>query len=1549
MDDIADRFAHTSGASAVKGNITITATDKKLVVDEDGKEQYIEIGDGNVNLYYGNKQEGLITTGGSLTVTGTGDVYVDSDLDIGGDLRLSSTGKDGEVLLTLTNIGKVQADKFTGVIENYLNGKDIANIDAAGLKQAIDAAYPGVEFTEAYAQRIVDALKNHAGNKASAVEALNNDIAVAYMHDFMHNFDHTVDTHNKIYLNAESGDAKLTVDMWDYENNQYDFTKYDTKFDDQGTSHTFVSELNNLDLHINDDTAGVHADASKVVFVEVSTGEQLKAIQQVGDAALGYNYALMGDINASDVENYVAIGTGNTDADGNEIGFTGTFDGRGNRVIGLKVNGSNAGIFSTVGEEGVVKNLNIYSGNFTGSTNAGAVAGVNNGRIENIVTFGNTVTANSNAGGIVGVNNSGEFSVTNEETKSTNGGVLENGIYDVESTGSVIAGSDSAIAGGLVGTNKGGLANSFSDSAVTVDTVVNPDNNNTVLGGVVGVNEGDVQMVDSLGVTNGGSTGSSNVGGIIGINNGNMYSGYNESIVSGSSNVGGIIGTNAGTYNEVDKKWESGTVSNVVNATSVTSDAADSKNVGGLVGTNTGSVTNGRNNGTITGTNYVGGLVGDNADKHSILTNLVNDSSAEILGEEYVGGIAGSNSGTITADEKNDNLVNRGSITGVQYVGGITGENKGTITNTNNDVELFVNTDKVTADKQAQYFGGVAGINQSGGTIEGATNTADVNADGANYVGGVAGKNEGTLTGFNGNYGNVTGASNVGGVIGENTTNINNIDAINDGTVTATAGGAGGIFGVHTGNITDSKLVNNKDVIGAGDGGTGGIATANSGKITNSILINEGNVSNATGDNVGGIFGIKDDINTNTVTITGSTLKNNGQVIGNDNVGGIFGSATQNVVIEKSSVINSVNGDVTGNSNVGGLIGSNAATIIGGRNETDKMQIAGQDTPYDVTDDVYENIDIDSYYKYQIYNNGTITVNGNGENIGGLFGVNSGEVEAAYNTGAINAGSSSNVGGIVGKNAGTVDQVFNTIMTADGQNTTISGGNNVGGLVGTNSGTLSNAYNTTAVKSTNSGVVGNAVGGNTGTITNIYASNTNGKLIGDAQGTISNAYSFSSDDAGSTVVKFVDDVDTDKDGIKDRVDKNSYTGFDFTDDWKNYDGSGNPLLKVFLTNLTVHDSVEINNEKVTLNEYLNLVYDAGEQDLNIADLIGKGFITAPNEDLLEAYKNTLKQDGNGLGESYLLDNTDGQIDAGDYKNNEWLYSNQIHSNTEGSFNPNNLGYDIAFEKNDGSLTVDKATINIDLKDIYHTYGDVDNVYSDKDRNNETSYENSYTISNWNELDKALQYYIKKYLEVQFNGDNAVNGDKTQSVGDYNWSLDFTLGGDKASNYQIGNGVNVNNVTTITGTDKSHVEKANLTITAGNAETMPGVMPNFTGKVEGLTNGDELKYEFGLSADNSNLINIDGEHKNVIGVWIGNTFYDLSKDINWAQMDSFFSNYEVSWTPGTLTVSSELLPDLPDNWPGNRWDYLFNDAPFDRNKNLRERKAEVNFVDGGMEI
>ena len=1042
MSDIGDRFAYTTNASGRNGSIVITA--KGTEKDAEGNSI-----DGNVNLFFGNQEQGLITAGGDLSVEAAGDVFVDSDLDIGGNMTLTSNGKDGEVLLTLTNIGKVQADRVTEAVESAINGQPITSDNRNKLVENILKAVEKIEeIDETKAQKIADALINSVqeGKKTTiqAVDELNEAIAVEYMHDFMDSFNKETD--NYIALNAVSGDAKLTVDMW-VENadgtGKFDFEKYDSSIE-SGDKHTFVDELNNLEFFVNTDPASdSYAKAPEYVYVEVRNGEQLQGIQNYvtksgvenPEKALGFNYALMGDINASGIENYEAIG--------DEKGFTGTFDGRGNRIIGLDAtktsDGSdqtltNAGIFSQIGAGGTVKNVNIYSGNFSGTSAAGAVAGMNSGTIENVTTFGNTVTVNGNGnvGGIVG----------------SNTGTVD----DVEAIGSVIA--NGGAAGGLVGTNddKAVINNSYSNSAVTSGTGTSENG----LGGVVGVNNGEVSLVDSLGVTNGAN--SSQVGGIIGVNNGTMNSGYNESIVSGKHNVGGIIGVN----NEGKK------VTNVVNATRITGD----EHVGGLIGSNSGNVTNGRNNGEITGNQYVGGLVGSNK-AGSILTNLVNDSSASITGKTYVGGIAGSNAGEINANI--DGLTNDGTISGVTYVGGIAGSNTGKIQNTHNNVTLNVNIDALGTDETAQYFGGVVGINEESGIIGDATNTADVNANGAEFVGGIVGHNKGTLENMAGNTGNVIGKDYVGGVAGKNDQDLDGVDASNTGMVHATNGGAGGIFAENSGHITNSILTNNAIVAGTGTtGATGGIIGVNSGNITYSSLKNE------------------------------------------------------------------VNGQVVGMNDVGGLIGQNRGDITGGRD-------AG-----------------DGYYKYQIYNNGVIqvgiwndnngdhvvdngelTLGGQGSNIGGLFGINTGKVTAAYNTGVVNGNGSTNVGGIAGTNRGTIDQVFNTIFDSNGKDGMVNGGTNVGGLVGWNAGVLSNAYNTSQVSGTNT--VGNLVGQNDNAVKNVYATVT-GKLIGN----------------GSLAQNGYVAEDT-----QEWKNHGSYDGFDFDNDggriWKNYDGYGTPLLKVFLT------------------------------------------------------------------------------------------------------------------------------------------------------------------------------------------------------------------------------------------------------------------------------------------------------------------------------------------------------------------------------------------------
>lgn len=422
MTDIGDRFGYTTGESAATGSISITANG---TASEDG----------HVNVYYGHQQKGFLDTEKDLTVEASGDVYMDSDLSIGGNLSITSPG---EMILDISNIGKVQKD--TGTVTDSLDG----------------------------------------------------------LHTFLHHFDKNGGTGEISFAEktGKAANAKITVDMWDDEKNEFNLVQYDSG------SHTLVGELNDLNFSVSG------ADADKVTakdytYIWVSTGEQLAGIQQAvkgNSSFLGYNFALKNDIDASAVTEYKAIGS--TD------GFTGTFDGRDHRIIGLNVTSSNAGIFDTIGEGGKVEDLRVYSGTFSGTDNAGAVAGINNGTISNVTTFGNVVTAKGSKNSTEMPGDKADSAGTPEKVNvgaaggiaGVNAGSIDNASVSDAVTAADGTGGALSTAGGIAGINKDGakISDSSSDSAVNASA-----ESTYALGGITGVNSGTLSNVDSLGVTTG--------------------------------------------------------------------------------------------------------------------------------------------------------------------------------------------------------------------------------------------------------------------------------------------------------------------------------------------------------------------------------------------------------------------------------------------------------------------------------------------------------------------------------------------------------------------------------------------------------------------------------------------------------------------------------------------------------------------------------------------------------------------------------------------------------------------------------------------------------------------------------------------------------------------------------------------------------------------------------------------------------------------------------------------------------------------------------------
>ena len=279
-----------------------------------------------------------------------------------------------------------------------------------------------------------------------------------------------------------------------------------------------------------------------------------------------------------------------------------------------------------------------------------------------------------------------------------------------------------------------------------------------------------------------------------------------------------------------------------------TSSDSDYQGLFGYLGTsgdNKGTVQNLTVSGSVSGNNYVGGVVGYN--DGGIVTGCTfsgSGSGTGVTGNNYVGGVVGENSGSNGVVE---NCHNAGSVKGSgNSVGGVVGENRGS-----GPVKNCYNTGKVTGSAASSNVGGVVGLNR--GSVENCYNTVSVS--GNSYVGGVVGDNRGSVTGciFSGS-GTVTGTGDyVGGVVGQNYFGGTVENCYNTGTVTGSGIYVGGVVGwnvngrvencYNTGSVSGSYFV-------GGVVGYNAVAPLGGSSVTN--CYNTGSVS---GNSVGGVVG----------------------------------------------------------------------------------------------------------------------------------------------------------------------------------------------------------------------------------------------------------------------------------------------------------------------------------------------------------------------------------------------------------------------------------------------------------------------------------------------------------------------------------------------------------------------------------------------------------------------------------------------------------------------------------------------------------------------
>ncbi len=274
------------------------------------------------------------------------------------------------------------------------------------------------------------------------------------------------------------------------------------------------------------------------------------------------------------------------------------------------------------------------------------------------------------------------------------------------------------------------------------------------------------------------------------------------------------------------------------------------------------------------------------------------------------------------------------------------------------------------------------------------------------------------------------------------------------------------------GEVGDIGLLN-VDISAENSLHVGGLAGFNSGEIRNTYVINDDGFRIEADRYVGGLVGENASIIVNSYTTV--------EVHGNQYVGGLVGFNSDEGMIRNSRATGIL---IVGKFRVGGLVGENLVSIIGSYADGSVRETTGDSL--------------------------------NRGNLGGLVGLNGNgaAIRNSYAVGTIEG--SRRIGGLIGENQGVT-------INSYAKNKVNGGGQNVGGLVGLNGtdAAIRNSYATGDVVSTTINyVVGGLVGRNAGgTILNTYATGdvsvgsdetdeflAAGGLIGFSSGSVENSY-----------------------------------------------------------------------------------------------------------------------------------------------------------------------------------------------------------------------------------------------------------------------------------------------------------------------------------------------------------------------------------------------------------------------------------------------------------
>lgn len=642
-----------------------------------------------------------------------------------------------------------------------------------------------------------------------------------------------------------------------------------------------------------------------------------------------------------------------------------------------------------------------------GYTYLGGVAGVNGGLIQSAYPAKDcAVRGDSCVGGIAGVNLGGDAAASTRK-----GLIICTG--NNNSTGTVEA---NQYAGGVAGANVGNISLSGKlQSSVTATGYA---------GGVAGINTkngiytGRICGAENAnGAVSGSVTAANYAGGVAGTNRAEITRVENYASVRASTKyAGGIAGEN----------YEGGKISACVHAQNQV--YATNGEAGGIAGNNNKDalIENVQVSAAVTAANgTAGGVTATNFGTIGQETGLESSSSVSgctITGtSESIGAVAAYNSADATI--RNVKLAANANVqfsTPAVTIGGLAGMNAGTVTGCQVENGALALNNGLRAGTNTVTLGGAVGRTTADGTVSSTDVRLDLtqNLDKYTNLGGVAGKNDGTLKQctYSGTMGGEAGEDGLVSVGARSTgSTVGGIAGLNNSTITGCEVKyiklqVSGISNITTTQTADEKLASASHV--------GGIAGRNNVEIANSYVATErsnggaGSIITARYGFVGGVAG------SNNGTITGSGSKK----------ALVSGDTTKLALVEQVE-------KWLGAADANAGINSMAAELTTGKTYANLM---GVDT---VTDKGYTNV----------YNNTGLAANdllvalrgsNNSETVraagylGGLAGFNS--LRGTIDTSATgqwfvysdNATTASTVGGIVGQNESNVTgkSVLDTVV-----------------------------------------------------------------------------------------------------------------------------------------------------------------------------------------------------------------------------------------------------------------------------------------------------------------------------------------------------------------------------------------------------------------------------------------------------------------------------------------------------------------------------------------